>query len=136
MYSSDVLVCLNDIPMCFNINPLCFSAHGQWSSGSEGQLSDSPSEWSVPITSCSALKRHGAWTISCTSRCDTNKTWSNVYQTVIFFTIYFFLYLLIILNIDENTTSLFIGFGGGDFIPVYWGTYVLYVLDRLSVHWN
>lgn len=44
MYFNDVLVCLNDISMFSDINPLCNSAHGQWSSGSEGQLSDSPSE--------------------------------------------------------------------------------------------
>lgn len=55
------------------------------------------------------------------------QTWSNANQTVIFFTIYFFLYLLIILNIDENTTSLFIGFRGGDFIDS------VYVFDRLLV---
>lgn len=55
------------------------------------------------------------------------QTWSTANQTVIFFTIYFFLYLLIILNIDENTTSLFIGFRGGDFIDS------VYVFDRLLV---
>lgn len=118
---------LNNIIICFDNIPMCFSAHGQWSSGSEGQLSDSPSEWSVLITSCPALKRHeGVGTISCTCWCDTNK--HDQMQTKLLFSLLFiFLYLLIILNTDENTTFFFIGFRGGDFIDS------VYVFDRLLV---
>lgn len=142
MYSSDVLVCLNDIPMCFNINPLCFSAHGQWSSGSEGQLSDSPSEWPVLITSYSALKRHGAWTISCTSRCDTNK--HDQTCTKLLFSL-LFIFFIFVDNIKHWWKyNIFIHwiwrwrFYTGilrDVCTIVEYMYI-YVLDRLSVHWN
>lgn len=119
-YLNNIIICLDNIPMCV------FSSRTvvKWIRRTAQRF---PLRMIGPHQSCPALKRHErVGTISCTCWCDTNK--HDQMQTKLLFSLLFiFLYLLIILNTDENTTFFFIGFRGGDFIDS------VYVFDRLLV---